>query len=97
MNTAKVFTTGRSQAVRLPKEYRFLTESVFVKKIDDMVILIPIEKVWDNFSKSLEKFPDNFMSDRIQPDIESRENIKCSTFWIQIYVFILSIKDPFQF
>jgi len=76
MNTAKIFTTGRSQAVRLPKEYRFLTESVFVKRIDDMVILIPKEKVWDNFSKSLEKFPEDFMSDRIQPDIESREKIK---------------------
>ncbi|MBN2435875.1 MAG: AbrB/MazE/SpoVT family DNA-binding domain-containing protein [Spirochaetes bacterium] len=76
MNTAKIFTTGRSQAVRLPKEYRFTTESVFVKKIDDMVILIPKEKVWDNFSKSLEKFPDNFMSDRVQPDLKSRDNIE---------------------
>jgi len=76
MDAAKIFTTGRSQAVRLPKEYRFLTESVFVKRIDDMVILIPKDKVWDNFSKSLEKFPENFMSERIQPAIEAREIIE---------------------
>ncbi len=73
MNTAKIFTTGRSQAVRLPKEFRFTTESVIVKKIDDMVILIPKDKVWENFSKSLDKFPDNFLSDRIQPNIDERD------------------------
>lgn len=73
MNTAKIFTTGRSQAVRLPKEYRFEAESVFVKKIDDMVILIPKDKVWENFSKSLDKFPDNFLSDRVQPDTVEKD------------------------
>ncbi len=76
MDTAKIFTTGRSQAVRLPKEFRFSTESVFVKKIDDMVILIPKDKIWDNFSKSLDKFPDNFLSERIQPAIDDRDIIE---------------------
>ncbi|HOH36968.1 MAG TPA: type II toxin-antitoxin system VapB family antitoxin [Spirochaetota bacterium] len=76
MDTAKIFTTGRSQAVRLPKEFRFSTESVFVKKIDDMVILIPKDKIWDNFSKSLDKFPDNFLSERIQPSVDDRDIIE---------------------
>ncbi|MBP8082987.1 MAG: AbrB/MazE/SpoVT family DNA-binding domain-containing protein [Spirochaetes bacterium] len=76
MDTAKIFTTGRSQAVRLPKEFRFSTESVFVKKIDDMVILIPKDKIWDNFSKSLDKFPDNFLSERIQPAVDHRDIIE---------------------
>jgi len=76
MDTAKIFTTGRSQAVRLPKEFRFSTESVFVKKIDDMVILIPKDKIWNNFSKSLDKFPDHFLSERIQPAIDDRDIIE---------------------
>lgn len=76
MDTAKIFTTGRSQAVRLPKEFRFSTESVFVKKIDDMVILIPKDKIWDNFLKSLDKFPDHFLSERIQPAVDHRDIIE---------------------
>jgi len=52
MDTAKIFDNGRSQAVRLPKEYRFEDNDVFIKKIDDVVMLIPRNKVW----KSLENF-----------------------------------------
>jgi antitoxin VapB len=40
-DTAKIFTTGRSQAVRLPKAYRFDTAEVFIEKIGNTVILRP--------------------------------------------------------
>jgi antitoxin VapB len=76
MNTAKIFTNGRSQAVRLPKEYRFSSDSVYVKKIDDMVILIPKDTIWDNFTKSLDKFPENFLTERNQLDAQERESLK---------------------
>jgi antitoxin VapB len=76
MDTAKIFTNGRSQAVRLPKEYRFSSDSVYVKKIDDMVILIPKDQVWDNFAKSFDKFPENFLADRNQLEAQEREFLK---------------------
>lgn len=42
--TAKLFMHGRSQAVRLPKEYRFEGKEVRVSKIGDKVILEPVER-----------------------------------------------------
>lgn len=56
MDTAKIFENGRSQAVRLPKEYRFKEKDVFIKKIDDVVMLIPRDKVWKTFRDSFDKF-----------------------------------------
>jgi antitoxin VapB len=41
MQTARIFTNGNSQAVRLPKEFRFEDEEVIIKKVGDMVILFP--------------------------------------------------------
>jgi antitoxin VapB len=42
--TAKIFMHGRSQAVRLPKEFRFPGKEVRVTKVGDKVILEPLEK-----------------------------------------------------
>ncbi|MCB1189619.1 MAG: AbrB/MazE/SpoVT family DNA-binding domain-containing protein [Leptospiraceae bacterium] len=75
MEIAKIFTNGRSQAVRLPKEYRFSSDSVYIKKIDNMIILIPKEHIWSTFSKSLDRFPDDFMNDYKNPSLEQRETI----------------------
>ncbi|NOU20298.1 MAG: AbrB/MazE/SpoVT family DNA-binding domain-containing protein [Methyloglobulus sp.] len=41
MDTARIFTNGNSQAVRLPKEFRFEENEVVIKKLGDMVILLP--------------------------------------------------------
>ena len=41
MQTARIFNNGNSQAVRLPKEFRFEEDEVIIKKIGDMVILLP--------------------------------------------------------
>jgi len=41
MQTARIFTNGNSQAVRLPKEFRFDEEEVVIRKIGDLVILLP--------------------------------------------------------
>jgi len=42
--TAKVFTTGRSQAVRLPKAFRFTTDEVTIEKVGNAVILRPLKE-----------------------------------------------------
>ena len=64
VDTAKVFINGRSQAVRLPKEYRFDGSDVFIKKIDDVVVLIPRDKVWKTFRNSFSKFSDDLLLER---------------------------------
>jgi antitoxin VapB len=67
MDTAKVFRNGRSQAIRLPKEYRFKDKDVYIKKIGDIVVLIPKKSSWDILIKSLDEFSDDFMNNRDQP------------------------------
>lgn len=67
MDIAKLFTNGQSQAVRLPKEYRFDSKEVFVARLDNMVVLYPRKKGWDLLKKGIQRFTDDFMSDRKQP------------------------------
>ena len=67
MNTAKLFINGRSQAVRLPKEYRFDDDEVFITKVDEMVILYPRRKGWDLLARGIERFTEDFMAERDQP------------------------------
>ncbi len=74
MDTAKLFVNGRSQAVRLPKEYAFSGDSVHIKKVDGIVMLIPKGSEWDLFERSLEKFTDDFMiAGRVPGEAETRE------------------------
>jgi antitoxin VapB len=75
MDIAKIFINGRSQAVRLPKDYRLDGSEVYVKKIDDVVLLIPKDSAWKTLESSLKYFSDDFMSERNQPDIENREGL----------------------
>lgn len=72
MKTAKIFSNGRSQAVRLPKEYRFDTEEVFVKKFDNIIMLIPQKDPWVSLLNSLNKFSDDFMESRPVPESQKR-------------------------
>jgi antitoxin VapB len=74
MKTAKLFQNGQSQAVRLPKEFRFKDDHVFIKKSGNVVMLIPAKDSWDSFLDSLDKFTDDFMKERKQPKIQSRKN-----------------------
>lgn len=46
METAKIFWSGRSQAVRLPKEFRFQTDKVRIRRHGSAVILEPIAGDW---------------------------------------------------
>ena len=67
METAAIFTNGRSQAVRLPKAFRFRTRKVGIARLDDLVILAPPGKEWDILEKSLGMFTADFMAERKQP------------------------------
>jgi antitoxin VapB len=56
MQTAKIFLNGRSQAVRLPKEFRFSGDDVFINKIRKILILIPKDDPWAALVNSLNLF-----------------------------------------
>ena len=64
METAKIFMNGRSEAVRLPKNCRFAANEVYIKKVGDMVLLLPKNKAWDVFMQGLAGFSDDFMDER---------------------------------
>ncbi len=75
MKIAKLFQNGQSQAVRLPKEFRFRGESVFIKRMGKAIVLLPMNNPWEPLFDSLNKFSDDFMMEREQPDIQKREDI----------------------
>ena len=63
METAKLFVNGQSQAVRLPKEYRFSGNEVYIKKVGNAVMLFPKERAWETFLNGLNSFTDDFFAD----------------------------------
>ena len=76
MNTAKIFTNGRSQAIRLPKEYRFKDDEVYINKIDDIVVIMPKNKKMASLMNTINKFTDDFMDERNQPAVQAREKFQ---------------------
>ena len=75
MKKAKLFQNGQSQAVRLPKEFRFDGREVYIKKMGNAALLIPMEHGWDSLIESLSEFSDDFMEDRNQPKQQEREDL----------------------
>ncbi len=76
MQTAKLFINGRSQAVRLPKEFQFKGDDVLIQKVGDAVILVPHEKSWEVFLHALDNFSDDFMEGgRNQGAAQKRESL----------------------
>ena len=71
MDTAKLFINGRSQAVRLPKSYRFEGKEVYVKKVSEGVLLLPKDNtIWDVWEKNLRKYDKPFITERNQPQFQ---------------------------
>ena len=62
---AKIFENGKSQAVRIPKEFRFPADDneVYISKIGDVVMLMPKKNKWKEFLAGIEMMPEDFMSD----------------------------------
>ena len=74
MQTAKLFQNGQSQAVRLPKEFRFQGDKVFIKRMGNAVVLLPYHDSWQSLFESLDQFSDDFMEQRDQPTQPPRES-----------------------
>jgi len=74
--TAKLFKNGASQAVRLPKEFRFDSDEVCIKRIGSAILLFPKSDAWDLMEHALGQVDDDFMADRGQPKrLEKRKPI----------------------
>lgn len=74
MKKAKVFMNGQSQAVRLPKEFRFSDDEVSIQKYGEGVLILPLAKSMTVFRNSIKNFSDDFMDERNQPEIQKRES-----------------------
>ncbi len=75
MKTAKIFRSGNSQAVRIPKEFRLEGTEVEIKRQGRALILNPKKKKsWKVLVDSLQKFTKDFMEEgRRQPNIQERD------------------------
>lgn len=76
METAKLFLNGNSQAVRLPKEYRFRGDEVVIKRMGNAVVLLPKDDPWKVMFDALGEFPEDFIISREQPETQKREPIE---------------------
>lgn len=65
MGTAKLFWTGRSQAIRLPKEFRFEGEEVNIRRDGNAVVIEPVVKGWEWLDQ---------LSGTVDPDFEAAAN-----------------------
>lgn len=76
MHTAKIFQNGRSQAVRLPKEFRFNQDEVAIKSFGNGVLLLPLENPWQLMQEAVNEFEGDFEIVRGDQGDQIREDIK---------------------
>lgn len=78
MDTAKLFKNGRSQAVRLPKQYALPGDEVYVTKVNGIVMLVPKGNgAWKPLLDSLSMFSDDFFKEsRTQGSLKKRESLQ---------------------
>ena len=65
MEIAKVFQIGRSQAVRLPKAFRFNGNEVAIKSFGHGVLLLPIDNPWDIMLEAINEFEVGFQLEQV--------------------------------
>lgn len=75
MDTARIFQSGRSQAVRLPKEFRFAGTEVGVRHLGNGVLLLPADDPWATLEAGLSTFEPGFAIAREQTEAQTRNDI----------------------
>lgn len=73
VHIAKIFMNGRSQAVRLPKDFRFDCDEVYVRKQGDEIIISPKAPSWDFFFDQQSAFGEDFLPDREDSSPQDRD------------------------
>ncbi|NJM56034.1 MAG: AbrB/MazE/SpoVT family DNA-binding domain-containing protein [Verrucomicrobiae bacterium] len=72
MTTAKVFMNGRSQAIRLPKEFRVSGAEVSLKRVQQGILIVERDP-WEICREACQELSDSFMEERVQPPAQKRE------------------------
>lgn len=73
VQVAKIFYNGRSQAVRLPKEFRFAVSEVYIRKVGDNLIMSPKRPTWNDFFAMPSTFSEDFLAERDNKIPQERE------------------------
>ena len=76
MITAKVFKSGNSQAIRLPKEYRLESDEILINRIGNVLISIPKDDPWSIFSQGIKEIGDDYPKRIKNLKHSQREEIK---------------------
>jgi antitoxin VapB len=71
--TAKIFKNGRSQAVRLPKEFRFDTSEVYIRRVGNEVVISEKKPTWKDFFQKQSSFGEDFLAERDNNFPQDRE------------------------
>jgi antitoxin VapB len=75
MKTVKVFRSGNSQAVRIPKEFKIDDSELLIHKVGNSIILTSKDDIWTSFRNSIDEFSDDlFIDGREQPEYQERES-----------------------
>ncbi len=69
----RIFMNGRSQAIRLPKEFRFDCDEVYVRKIGGNVVISSKKPTWDEFFSQKSAFGDDFLASREDSEPQERD------------------------
>ena len=72
---AKLFMNGRSQAVRLPREFRFDGDEVYIQKKGNAIVLTPKPKSWSEFFEEGPLPSEDFMDERVDLDPQKRDDL----------------------
>ena len=73
ITTAKLFMNGQSQAVRLPKEFRFEGKEVYIQRLGNKIILSNKKQSWNQFFNEDSVFDDDFLSQRDNDEPQERD------------------------
>jgi antitoxin VapB len=74
--TAKIFKSGNSQAVRLPKEFNTDLKQFYIRRIGSSILLTPKGGSWEIVEQSLLEFSDDFLQEgRNQPSMQQRDTL----------------------
>jgi antitoxin VapB len=75
-HASKVFISGNTQAIRIPKEFQVSDKELYIQKVGSALFLFPKSDPWKAFKESISEFSDDCFHDgRMQPDQQDREEI----------------------
>jgi antitoxin VapB len=76
IETIKLEDTSGMQLIRLPDNLKINDDKVYLKKVGNVLYVIPIHNAWQSMFSSANEFTDDFMSEREQPDNQKRESLE---------------------